>query len=747
MRTLKILVSGTNEDMRLERETVVIALESLRIEGARLEIEFASELATTDQARGLVNRCNIFLGVYRQTHYGVVMPDNTVSASEFEFEEAQRLLKPTAVFIKALEANEREIPQQSNFIDHVQNFDGGKLRVPEYTSLNHLKEQIAEAVMAILIQRFALKVTRPPFQVPRPLNTFVGRAHEIEQITQALIRGESILIHGLYGIGGIGKTELAIQIAHLVRHIFTDGILWANVPTLRPADTLTTWARMFGGLPFLGRGDLRFEFRPMTAEERQIEEVTNRVNEVRRLFQGKRLLVVLDGITGGREEENLAPLLRALDDTVVLLTSRTRQLRTLRKGTPIDLGCLTEDDALNLFTQMVGAERLVGKRALVYEIARTVECVPLALTLAAAQMREQPAVTPKTLNTLLRFERERLEEIKWGHGKSRAQRVALEQSYKQLTPDEQNFFDTLGVFAGDDFDVNAAAAVTENIIPVTRKSLDRLQRLAFVQHSPHAGRYKLHSVMQAFARSHLGERAAAAELRYASYYCEVAKENGRKVQIEANPDAMNTLTLESSNIFAAHHWAELRNDKVGWKLCRDFIHGAMTYYFNVRSMWGDWIQWSNAGIAACRKLGDERGAVAIAGSLGVVYHRKGELDQAKQFYQQALTTMERLGDVHGVATISMNLGTVETNRGAWNEAIVLLTVALQLHERLGDLRGTGQTHANLGTLYAKHGDKNKARSHWWQALEIFEHLDARNEADIVRTWLKKLPPEGRRVLE
>jgi hypothetical protein len=381
MKTLKILVSGTNEEMLYERDIVINASQSLRVENTRLDIEFADEYATPEKITSAVKRCNLFLGIYNQTHYGEWVPDTHLSAAEIELDLALQSNKPVAIFVKAISVNERENPKQVAFVEHAQNVGEGKLRTPEFGTLSHLKEQVAEALIAMLAQHFGLSATRPLFQAPRPLDTFVGRTAEIAQITEALRQGRSVLIHGLHSIGGMGKTELAIHVAHLVRDQFPHGVLWANIPTTRPVDALTNWARVYGGLAFLGRGDLRFEFRMMTEEERKSEEITARIDAVRRVLQGKRVLVVLDGVATDRDEETLAFLLRALDNSVVMVTSRSRQLRSLRDALIIDLDCLGEEEAMDLFTRTLGAEKLSGKRAAVQEICGSIEDVPLALAL------------------------------------------------------------------------------------------------------------------------------------------------------------------------------------------------------------------------------------------------------------------------------------------------------------------------------------------------------------------------------
>jgi len=75
-----------------------------------------------------------------------------------------------------------------------------------------------------------------PYQAPRPLADFVGRRDEIKRLIQAFKPGARAAITGVVGIGGIGKTELAKVVAHLVARRYRDGVLWADCKEERLTD-------------------------------------------------------------------------------------------------------------------------------------------------------------------------------------------------------------------------------------------------------------------------------------------------------------------------------------------------------------------------------------------------------------------------------------------------------------------------------------------------------------------------------
>jgi tetratricopeptide (TPR) repeat protein len=738
-KLLKIYVSGTKDDMHREREGLARALHSLRLVGAQLDDQYSDERSPRAATMSLVYECDIFIGLYNRTYYGQTDADTGVSFSEQEYLEAQTLDKQRLVYVKRLASGDRASREQTEFVERVLGAGDDHLRATEFVDSAQLEDLAADALMLLLPERFTLRVSRPIYQVPRVLETFVGRESQIENLVNAIAPGRTVLIHGVGDVGGMGKSELAVYAATRLRDQFPDGVLWANVQTARPGDLLVTWGRAFGGFTALGRGDLRFEYRSLSAEERRIAEITFRAEETRRVLAGKRVLAVLDGVTDDQDEAKISPLLRALSDCAVIVTSRTRRLQLPKPMALIELERMTEAEALALFTRIAGARRLENQPAQVAEISRLVDYVPLALDLMATLLRERSSLDPKGLLELVRSERQSLENAQFGYLAMRGLKSALEVSTLFLSGDDKDFLLALGAFAGDDFDVEAAAAVAEVTPSVAVRSLEQLARYSLVRCRRRPERYNLHSVLRTFARDKMPDQSA--ELRMAKYYSALAKEKGRDLLSADSHSAHSILTTELSNVFAGHHFARKRNDRIGWELSRDYILGAMAYYFNLHAMWSDWISWCQIGLDACQKLGDAASTISIVSSLGAVHQRKGDWLQAVEFYRHALELMEKLNNAAGLAEIYMNLGVAQIQMEAWSEALVSLTKSMQLRQRLGDVHGMAKTRANLGMLYARHGEKVKARAFWMQALEIFDSLGSRNEADIVRRWLKGLPRE------
>jgi hypothetical protein len=351
-----------------------------------------------------VEKCDVYVGLYERTRYGRIDPGSAVSSSELEFDEAVRLEIPQLVFVKLLREGELSDPTQATFLERVMRASRENIRISEFAEPDQLEELAADSFLALIPVHFGIQVSRPVFQTPTRLETFVGRQPQIEKLAAALAPGRAVLIHGVGAVGGMGKTELAAHVAHEMRGQFVDGVLWADIQSSRASDLLFQWARAFGGFASLSRSDLRFEYHTQTDEDRRIAEMAIRAEELRRVISGKRVLAVLDGVVDEEDDLKIAPLLNALGECAVIVTSRTRRLRSLASATLIDLERMNGAEALDLVTRILGSDRLEGQTALVAEIAGVVDSLPLALDLAATLLRERPSMQIGSIVEYLRAE-------------------------------------------------------------------------------------------------------------------------------------------------------------------------------------------------------------------------------------------------------------------------------------------------------------------------------------------------------
>jgi DNA-binding SARP family transcriptional activator len=224
-----------------------------------------------------------------------------------------------------------------------------------------------------------------PAQLPADLPGFVGRKAETAQIQRLLTRSPGPPVVGLTGLGGMGKTALAVHVARVVRGEFPDGQVYADLGAGgRPADPreVIGW--------FLGAFGVTGAALPETLDERAALWRT--------LLDGRRVLVVLDG---AEDAEQIRRLLPSADGCAVLVTSWRRMLR-LGGVHWMTLGALQPDEALELLGRIAGRDRVLGEAEASRRFVAACSYMPLAVQIGAARLLARPWWTVAQIEQQLR---------------------------------------------------------------------------------------------------------------------------------------------------------------------------------------------------------------------------------------------------------------------------------------------------------------------------------------------------------
>ncbi|WP_147268942.1 AfsR/SARP family transcriptional regulator [Sphaerisporangium album] len=323
-----------------------------------------------------------------------------------------------------------------------------------------------------------------PAELPIDVAAFTGRTPEIARLQTALTSagpGFAIVVSAITGPAGIGKSELAVHVAHQVADRFPDGRLYVNlhgstpeVAPLHPADVLARLLRS------LGDG---------AAVRADVDEAAARF---RSLTDGKRLLLLLDN---ARDAAQVRPLLPASPTCRVLITAR-RMLTSLDAVAHLRLGVMAEDETLTLLSRLIGEERVAADPWAARAVVRLCGGLPLAVRIAAARLIARPGLSLRALADRLAVEDHRLSELQ---ADDQAVRACFMMSYRDLDAEGARVFRLLSLLGVPEVSVTVAAALAGRS---EERTVDLLDHLADVQllDASAPGRYRMHDLLRLFAR-------------------------------------------------------------------------------------------------------------------------------------------------------------------------------------------------------------------------------------------------------
>ncbi|MFJ7206956.1 BTAD domain-containing putative transcriptional regulator [Streptomyces sp. NPDC098789] len=322
-----------------------------------------------------------------------------------------------------------------------------------------------------------------PAQLPATVPDFTGRATFVTELSRVLAGadGQVMAVSALAGIGGVGKTTLAVHIAHAARPHFPDGQLYVDLQGTE-ARPVEPEAVLGAFLRALGTPDARIPDSP-----------AERAALYRSTLDDRRVLVLLDN---ARDAAQVRPLLPGTAGCAALVTSRMR-MAGLAGAHLVDLDVMSPDEALLLFTRIVGGERVGAERQAALDVVGACGFLPLAIRIAASRLAARRTWTVSVLAAKLADERRRLDELQTG---DLAVKATFELGYGQLEPAQQRAFRLLGLADGPDISLCAAAAVLDRSEHDTEDLLEALVDCSLLE-SAAPGRYRFHDLVRLYARA------------------------------------------------------------------------------------------------------------------------------------------------------------------------------------------------------------------------------------------------------
>ena len=480
--------------------------------------------------------------------------------------------------------------------------------------------------------------------LPEPPTSFLGRVREIAELT-AVIQSPGTPLLTLTGAGGSGKTRLALRVADACSHQYPDGAWFVDFADVtNPELIASVICQAFGLAEQPGRSP---------------------IDQLREWLIGRELLLVLDNLEQLAEGTGvLGELLAACSGVTLLVTSR--EPLHLAREQQYEVPVLAVADAVEMFVrraQAIAPQRSIDP-ALAAEICKRLDCLPLAIELAAARTKALSAT-----ELLARLEKG-LPLLTGGPRdaprRQQTLKATIDWGYQLLTPDERRLFARLAVFTGG-CTLPAAEAVCGAQVDTVQALVDR----SLVRTDNE--RYWMLQTIRQYALERLEETGEEDALRHAHarWLVDQLGREGLAQPGRPNDGSMIRVAPERENFRAALEWA--------------------------------------SGNGMVEIVG------SLASSLVEVWIRAGQFHEAERWITLALRH-EHEYNTRLAAQVVSAARAIAWHRGAHAQTTALAQRALALWREVGDPAGIGKEMVSAGRAAAMGGDLTRARADFQQAI-------------------------------
>ncbi|MFF0386200.1 BTAD domain-containing putative transcriptional regulator [Streptomyces sp. NPDC004286] len=544
-----------------------------------------------------------------------------------------------------------------------------------------------------------------PCTLPYDVSDFTGRRSELGRIIElasAPARQHRARIVAIDGMGGTGKTTLAVRAAHQLAADHPDGQLHLDLrgftpgeEPLRPESALDVLLRMLG-----------------TPGERIPADLQSRAALWRSSLAGRRVLILLDNAVDAAQ---LRPLLTSAPGCLVLITSRAR-LVDLDGAAWLSLGLLPPEDSAALVAETLGADRVAAEPEAAAELTERCGHLPLALRIATARLRNRPRWTLAYLVDRLRDETRRMVELTSGE---RGVAATLRLSYLAMTERHRTAFRLLAMHPGARIDAHAAAALLGLDLFDAEDVLEHLLDVHLLQ-QPDIGQYTFHDLVRSFARELPAseEETAAVTERLLGYYvsateaaCQVLFPGRKQHPTELAPytgelpvladaeSARRWFTLEHEGLITATALASGRGlDRHTAVLARNLV-----FHLNARGHFTAYAEVARTAAAAARRTGDMWLLSSTLSNLGVACWKLGLLEEGIATVTEARDAAVLVGNRLTEAHADSVLGILHATGAGYEPALFHLRRSLSLARELGAERNQADVLCTLSTVYEELG--------------------------------------------
>ncbi|GEM_PF-1530313 len=540
-----------------------------------------------------------------------------------------------------------------------------------------------------------LQPSRPTPKPPRRREPrFIDR-HDREGRDLVKRVSETLGANGLvtvWGAGGVGKTTLAIEVAHrLCPKPYSGGVIWDTADARPDFMLVTLLDRILTDLE-------REEARTLALDAKA--DLADRL-----LTEAMPCLLGLDNLETIAEEEQTA-VIAFLDELScpVLVTSRW----SLPIGQNIRVGPMRPDEAQQFLEmrrqQSKRPERL--KEVDWGRVAEVAERNPMLMRWVVAQLEQ--AMRPQDV----------FDDIARGKGET-IDRI-FGRTFRLLGDDGQMALLALALFVPTaSREALAAVCGFEDGKDRVNEAIRRLAAFDLLDTAVEGDRLGIVALARHLTQAQLerDERTEALKERFVAYFLAYAEAHP-----EVTKEDLDALGEERENLLAALDYAYAAEDwETVMRLAGEICTGA-TGLLAVRGYWDEALKWGERAAEAASQANLPSAAASFSTNVGIMQHRRGEYVEAREAYQKALSFFQQDRDERNVAVVLHQLGIVAQDKGHYGEANDLYNKSLEIFRDLGDQTGIASSLHELGIISYCQGNYEEAKRLYQKSLEISEQL-------------------------
>ena len=522
------------------------------------------------------------------------------------------------------------------------------------------------------------------FTAPAEPPYFIGRETYLKEICWHLLNKKTI---ALYGEAGVGKTYLAIKIAHMLRDRFKDGVLWYRFD-IKGVDTiLIDIARVFG------------------EDISRLRDKKTKSEIVKDLLAKRNILLILDNVESFEEIDLFLPG----EETQYPLLITARLLYTIKSRIKrITLHGFNQKELLDLTKIILGAPFVLMNKEKLKQLGKLIGFSPLATTILMRRIEHDP----RALKTFLHHFEENTANIYKAPYDNKTLHDSLNLSFLALPDDAQNFFTALGVFHGADFSKEAAAYINDISPQDAHLKLDDLRKFSLVEYSKD-GRWRLHPLIKIFIKDKIKDKNLYERL--ASYYVQFLSRLGR-----GNFAHYDNIEKEIDNILG------------DFKKCYE-----LGYYKRIIDLWeylgiflwdkGHWNDTEKYGLIVSKaslRLRDKHAlARCFIRELCWLYYWQGNIEKAEKYLKDGTKLAKELNDKTLLALAWIRFGKIYQSKKKCDKAFQYFEQALAYYKQKANREKQGDIYTYIGETYWLIGQHKKAKYHLHRALRIVNTIN------------------------